>query len=990
MHSSIAEMIRSTIYKTLKDAKNVSEYPEVVGMRRRLFWLHHEALEAGAAVQDPHNTSHSNDHEVEMTACLVSHLVKQGKYGPEDIAVLTPYLGQLHKLRWRLATEATFAVSLDDRDLNQLEELELAQPEKPSQPPHLAVSKTTLAKSIRLATVDNFQGEEAKVVVISLVRSNPQNRCGFLSTSNRINVLLSRAKHGCYILGNSNTYRNVPMWNQIIQMLQANNNIGDKLELQCPRHLDTPILVSQPDHFAMLSPEAGCSLPCDRRLECGHACYGRCHSDLVHKAVKCIAECPRTKKGCDHPCPLQCGDPCHDKCYFVLKDVNLELPCDHILKTAECWQVQDPASVLCQVTVQKQVPGCAHTVVVPCHVDATKSTFKCLAECGQHLPCGHTCHSACWKCNIRKDGQITQANHGICKQVCDRNFTACQHTCQQLCHGESKCAPCARPCEARCSHSRCSKLCHEPCAPCAEQVCASSCPHGECAMPCAAPCDWVPCSKRCTLPLSCGHQCPSICGEACPDARFCQVCGSADILSTVVDLLEMKEYREITLDETPCIFPDCGHFLTVESMDGQMSMREHYELDENDIPTGILAAVKPFSMDEVKVCSTCRGSLRSISRYGRIVRRAMLDEATKKFISWSASRHLELAEGLITEQKKLEQSIDQVQDVGRAGRLALTGDMFNQIMNLRKWVGQKRYNGLMQTYLNVSKFVTQVRVEEQPFHRVFEFVSHARRHKISGGRLPYDQDVIQLRGYLLALSLLLKCNIAMLSDFSSLRKASEILQTKITVDFAANFGLCNNLIQGAVDTSRPQLQAEGHIYSAQLCGFALSLGAAEAASVPTDASTPGVTPEGGTAAADDRKEPKESQYEYLKNKGLNHLTRARDLIRNATAETKKVMEAEIAAAETVLNGGVFYSPVTTDEMRAVYDAMAAEFRGTGHWYTCELGHPFTVGECGMPMEQARCPECGSPVGGRNHAPAAGVRRADGIEEIARGVGGMGI
>lgn len=991
MHPSIAEMVRSTIYKSLKDAENVSQYPEVVGMRRRLFWLHHEALEAGAAVQDPQNTSHSNDHEVEMTACLVSHLVRQGKYSPEDIAVLTPYLGQLQKLRGRLATEPTFAVSLDDRDINQLEELELAQPGKPSQPPHLAVSKTTLAKSIRLATVDNFQGEEAKVVVISLVRSNPQNRCGFLSTSNRINVLLSRAKHGCYILGNSNTYRNVPMWNHIIQLLQANNNIGDKLELQCPRHLDTPILVSQPDHFATLSPEAGCTLPCDRRLECGHACYGRCHSDLVHKAVKCIAACPRTKKGCDHPCPLQCGEPCQDKCHFIFKDVDLELPCGHILNTAECWQVQHPASVVCRVAVQKQVPGCAHTVGVPCHVDVTNPAFICIAECGQHLPCGHTCHSVCRKCNTRKDGQITVANHGICEQVCDRNFTACQHTCQQLCHGESKCAPCDRPCEARCSHSRCSKLCHEPCAPCAEQVCASRCPHGECSMPCAAPCDWVPCSKRCTLPLSCGHQCPSLCGEACPNARFCQVCGSEDILSSVVDLLELKEYREIALDETPCLFPDCGHFLTVESMDGQMSVREHYELDENDIPRGILAAAKPFSMDEVKVCSACRGSLRSICRYGRIVRRAMLDEATKKFISWSATRHFELAEGLMKEQKKLEESTYQVQDVGRAGRLGLTGDVFNQIMNLRKWVGPARYRGLIQTYTNISTFVTQVSVEEQPFHRVFEFVSHARRQKTTGGGLHYDQDIIQLRGYLLALSLLLKCYIAILSDFSSLRKAaSGMLQTKVTVDFAANLGLCNKLIQGAIDTNRPQLQAEGHIYSAQLCGFALLLGDPNAASEPTDASSPGAATDEELAAACDTKDLNKSHYEYLKNKGLDHLSLASGLLGTATAETKKMMEAEITAAQTVLNGGVFYRPITTNEMRAVYKAMAAEFGGTGHWYTCELGHPFTVGECGMPMEQARCPECGSPVGGRNHAPVEGVRRAVEIEEIARGVGRMGI
>lgn len=35
---------------------------------------------------------------------------------------------------------------------------------------------------------DNFQGEEAKVVIMSTVRSNYDDRVGFLRTPNRINV----------------------------------------------------------------------------------------------------------------------------------------------------------------------------------------------------------------------------------------------------------------------------------------------------------------------------------------------------------------------------------------------------------------------------------------------------------------------------------------------------------------------------------------------------------------------------------------------------------------------------------------------------------------------------------------------------------------------------------------------------------------------------------------------------------------------------------
>ena len=39
------------------------------------------------------------------------------------------------------------------------------------------------------------------------------------------------------------------------------------------------------------------------------------------------------------------------------------------------------------------------------------------------------------------------------------------------------------------------------------------------------------------------------------------------------------------------------------------------------------------------------------------------------------------------------------------------------------------------------------------------------------------------------------------------------------------------------------------------------------------------------------------------------------------------------------------------------------------WYKCPKGHLYVVGECGRPMEQSRCPECGEHIGGMNHVPA---------------------
>ncbi|RYC57088.1 hypothetical protein CHU98_g9120 [Xylaria longipes] len=218
MHPCISDLIRRTLYPSLVDDGAMAEYPEVHGVRRRLFWLQHTMLEDQAQQQDPTSTSHTNSFEVNMTVAFVQHLVRQGVYGPDDIAVITPYLGQLYRLRREM--QSLFQISVGERDLEELEVLEAnkaTQQEESSRVPS-AAARTTLLKSIRLATVDNFQGEEAKVVVISLVRSNSEQRCGFLSTPNRINVLLSRAKHGMYLIGNADTYGHVPICGVLVTL----------------------------------------------------------------------------------------------------------------------------------------------------------------------------------------------------------------------------------------------------------------------------------------------------------------------------------------------------------------------------------------------------------------------------------------------------------------------------------------------------------------------------------------------------------------------------------------------------------------------------------------------------------------------------------------------------------------------------------------------------------------------------------------------------
>ena len=57
-----------------------------------------------------------------------------------------------------------------------------------------------------------FQGEENKVILLSLVRSNAEQKIGFLAVRNRICVAISRAECGLYIFGNSTVYQTSQNW----------------------------------------------------------------------------------------------------------------------------------------------------------------------------------------------------------------------------------------------------------------------------------------------------------------------------------------------------------------------------------------------------------------------------------------------------------------------------------------------------------------------------------------------------------------------------------------------------------------------------------------------------------------------------------------------------------------------------------------------------------------------------------------------------------
>lgn len=650
-------------------------------------------------------------------------------------------------------------------------------------------------------------------------------------------------------------------------------------------------------------------------------------------------------------------------CEVMITDLNLELECGHVKTELPCWQYQDLFTVTCRVEVSKNVPGCNHTSLVACHTDVTDPDYVCVADCAASKSCGHRCSKKCYTCNKMREDTM-ETDHGECQSVCGRKYALCKHSDTGSCH-EGQCSPCSAISDIRCSHSKSTRLCSEPPIPCAEEHCASANSHSACTVPCAAPCDHIPSSERCTKRLSCGCQCVSVDGEACPSARYCQVHGVEEVLAQEVDFIEFTEYKDVNLDEDPCIVLQCGHIFTIGTLDGLMCLSDYYEIDDQGHPTAIKTSSQPFSRDELKACPNCRGTMSDIARYGRIVRRALLDESTKRFITWSNNKYVPIAEWFLRQQDLLVASLDGAKLAHKSMRLL--GSRDDQIVAIRR-SGLARYSAVFAARRRIIGFHQDVQFSEQPFQRVRDLVETARRRKAGEGveiaPFDFDQSLLQTRASLLGLALLLRCDALILSDALTARQNTPAnhVGDELVVDFSANRGDCETLIAEAQKSRQILQQVEGHIFWARFASL-------ERTASPVEE---GVALDGV-----------ERPMTRLRMEALVHLDEAEALCTANPGQTRAVSD-EVGSTRKMLSDSVFYSAVSSDEMRAVVAAMSSEFSVTGHWYTCANGHPFTIGECGGPMETSRCPQCGGTIGGQGHLAAEGVTRARHIEEAFSG------
>jgi superfamily I DNA and/or RNA helicase len=152
--------------------------------------------------------SKANEKEAEMVVRFTWYILQQKQYNQKQITILTLYSGQLLKIKNLIKNNVIYKEKM---------------------------------REVRFVNVDNYQGEENDIIILSLVRSNDSGQIGFLKTSNRVCVALSRAKHGLFIFGNSECLigsKKLELWVKVIQYMRDNQFFGDHLPLKCENHSD--------------------------------------------------------------------------------------------------------------------------------------------------------------------------------------------------------------------------------------------------------------------------------------------------------------------------------------------------------------------------------------------------------------------------------------------------------------------------------------------------------------------------------------------------------------------------------------------------------------------------------------------------------------------------------------------------------------------------------------------------------------------------------
>ena len=314
-----------------------------------------------------------NEDEADMVLQLALYLIEQ-QYKPENITILGAYLGQVRLLRKKVRDAESKYPEL----FSEHSSVQPQQKQKTNGKDNNSGAENK-KPSINVHTIDLYQGDENDVVIVSLVRSNDRNQCGFLKKLNRRCVSQSRAKCGLYFVGNVKTLLGTDHWAKMIQTMHVKGCVGNAIELCCPKHKTSTVVKA------------------------------RLSSDIPIGGIFCKKNCAEVMACKKHFCPRKCQPPhSHLTCR---EEVNFFYQlCGHPGKR-ECYQ--DESTLRCQKLLQFSHKQCGHLGQRRCHED--ESQIKCRQPCARRLTCkskhlcGGVCGDPCDSANCTECAKIAKA-----------------------------------------------------------------------------------------------------------------------------------------------------------------------------------------------------------------------------------------------------------------------------------------------------------------------------------------------------------------------------------------------------------------------------------------------------------------------------------------------------------------------------------------------------------------------------------------------------
>lgn len=220
MHPAISEFPRNKFYDGLLKDGITAEDRKKPGISANpvVFWDTNgksNEINVRSRFREDSGLTYANPGEIDYVTKVLTNLIVEKGIAKADIGVITPYRGQRDMISSILVKNELINPEKDEVHV-EVDRDDFFNESKP-------ITIHTVS-DIMIASIDAFQGREKDFLIMSCVRSNQNNKIGFLNDARRLNVALTRARYGLILVGDFNCLSAAdPLWREYLDTLQQKN-----------------------------------------------------------------------------------------------------------------------------------------------------------------------------------------------------------------------------------------------------------------------------------------------------------------------------------------------------------------------------------------------------------------------------------------------------------------------------------------------------------------------------------------------------------------------------------------------------------------------------------------------------------------------------------------------------------------------------------------------------------------------------------------------